>query len=160
MSVDVVPFPDESAEKWTPLEITSLMTAPGRLSADDWRLSTFVAVVLAESAGMPRVLGPVIYAPGSRRHYSYAIGMFQLLKVWHVDNEAMPGWARMSEVDCMSPDVAADRAVLLLQQTDVWAYNMLWWTAYRNGAYQRYVGVAMDAQAEYRALAGLPALAR
>jgi hypothetical protein len=161
MSHDIVPYPDETADTWTAVEICSVLAGPERMDDDDWRLSTMVAVVLGESAGMPRVLGKVIYSPGNLSHYSWAIGMFQLLRTWHVERAAMPGWELLTDRECMTPDIAAARAFQMMETNQIgWSYNMDWWDAFKNGAFRQYIATAMDAQDAYRVAAGKDPLPR
>lgn len=153
------PFPPSGPERpanWTPEQIIALACRPGYMSPDDWRPITWAAVVMGESSGDQLVRGRTIWAPGNPIHLSHAIGMFQLLRRWHVEDEAYPGWEPMTEAECLEPFAAFERAWMLLNVNRTgWAYNMSHWSAFEKGTYDQHITACYRGMLSYREVMGL-----
>jgi hypothetical protein len=153
------PFPNiagpERPRIWTPMEIIALACMPGKMSPNDSRPEVWCQVVLIESGGDPLVRGKTIWAPGNAIHLSHALGMFQLMRRWHVEAEAYPGLAPMTEAETFDPFKAFERAWILMNKDrpDSYHYNYTPWSGFTNGLYDTSVrrANARDGMTQYRA---------
>lgn len=139
----------------SPVDIARKVCAPGYSPLTDWRGVTVTAVLLAEAGGNPRAVGPPVQITvrGIRR-WGVALGGCQLLTCVHVDDEAYPGFRRMTVDECFDFDVSWYRAwdVMNVDRPDSFLYNLDPWEAYtavdpRTGAkvYKAHVPIALAA---------------
>lgn len=147
----------ERPEVWPAVDVMALLCKPTYFTPDDGRAIIAHQVFQAESSLRPLVRGKTIWTPGNAIHLSHAIGMFQLMRAYHVEAEVFPGMLPITEAQCLDPHAAWPRAWAIMNKNrpDGYHYNMTWWSAYTSGAYQRreYRDIAIKANADY--LAGL-----
>lgn len=144
-------------ERWPAVDVVALMCQPGYLEPDDGRAVVALQVWLGESSLQPLVRGRTLWMPGNTAHLSHALGMFQLMRRWHVEDHAYPDLPPMTEAECLDPHTAWPRAWALMGKArpDSWHYNMAHWSAFTSGSYMRadYRRIAHDAMVAY--VAGL-----
>lgn len=163
MGVDVTTDPNVPyAPGWlSPVDIARKVCAPGYSPLTDWRGVTVTAMLLAEAGGNPRAVGkPVQVHVWGVPRWGIALGLGQLLTAVHVDNEAFPGWPRMTVDACFNADDNWARcwAVMMTNRPDSFLYNLTPWSAYTNidpatgdKVYKAHVPIALQA---VRALGG------
>jgi hypothetical protein len=132
---------------WTPIEIATMISRPGWLPVDDWRIVTVLAVLWQESRGNPLAVGPPIWAPGTFAHRSIALGLCQLLTAAHVDAGPYPNVPRMTVAECFDPYAAWARMWLVMNRDrpDRFLFNLKPWSAYTTGAYRQHLPLALAA---------------
>lgn len=142
---------------WKASDIIALMCQPNFMSPDDWRPVTGCAIVLAESGGDPLALGKVVWNPGNVNHLTIdSLGMFQLLLYFHTVTGPYPDVPPISVADCFDPFKAWVQTWKTINKgRKGWNYNWEPWSAYTEGAYDKYVPVALAGMKAYRINQGL-----
>ncbi|MGB5757953.1 MAG: hypothetical protein WBM50_13635 [Acidimicrobiales bacterium] len=125
-----------STDRWTPDDIAALITDP---ITDRDEAATWVAVILAESAGDPVAYNLVDHDPDSSAYLSTDNGLFQINSYWH--------GTELPVHEANRPELAWPYAWSIAtsngQNPSTWGL----WTAYRNGAYLEHLETGYEAVA-------------
>lgn len=136
---------------WKPVDIVALLCT--KMSMGDNRPAIGCAVILAESAGDPLATGRAVWNPTSPTHLSIDLGLFQLNSYYTTVTGHFPDIPPITIAATFDPFQSYEYAWKLINKNrpDTWHYNWSSWTAFKSGAYDKFLPTSIAGLEQYRA---------